>query len=99
TDVDAAPNGAPHLRSNYRITVEDLQAAIERAQLSTPIEPGDVILIRTGWRELITTAPRRYIEELVPGPFLRETRWLASHRPAIIGIDVWAYGILDPALD
>ncbi len=99
SDVDIAPNGQPHLRSNYRITVEDLEGALERAALSTPIEPGDVIVIRTGWRQLIETAPDRYINDLVPGPFLRETRWLASFRPAVIGIDVWAYGSLDPELD
>jgi hypothetical protein len=97
--VDEAPNGNPHLRSNYRITVDDLQQALERASLSSPIEPGDVILIRTGWRQLIQSAPERYINDLVPGPFLRETRWLGSQRPAIIGIDVWCYGVLDPAVD
>jgi len=98
-DLDEAPNGRPHLRSNYRITLDDLTAAVDRAGLSTPIGPGDVILLRTGWRELIRTAPDRYINDPVPGVFLRETRWLALHRPAIIGVDVWCYGLLDPALD
>jgi len=100
TDDYFVVNGTkPVLRSNYRITIEDLQAAEEFAQLSSPIEAGDVILIRTGWRELIHTQPRRYIEDLPPGPYLREARYLAKLRPALIGIDVWVFGVIDPEIE
>jgi kynurenine formamidase len=100
TDDYFVLNGTkPVLRSNYRITVEDLRAAEEFAQLSSPIEAGDVILIRTGWRELIHTHPRRYIEDLPPGPYLREARYLAGFRPALIGIDVWVFGVIDPEIE
>jgi hypothetical protein len=89
----------PVLRRNYRITVEDLLVALEFGEIDDPIAPGDVLLIRTGWRELIVRDPQRYIYDLPPGPFLRECRYLASYRPAIIGIDTWCFGVLNPALD
>ena len=27
---------------------------------------------------------------------MRETRWLASHRPALVGVDSWVWGTMDP---
>jgi hypothetical protein len=81
-----APNGALHLAATYRITLDDLQAAMRRARIAT-IEPGDAVLIRTGWNQLIDD-PESYLAT-EPGIYLREARWLASHRPAIIGSDNW----------
>lgn len=92
-------DGEPILRSNYRITVEDIQATLEWEGFQGEIEPGDVVLLRTGWRQLITGDPHRYVNDLPPGVFLREARYLAAHRPAIVGADVWCFGIIDPALD
>lgn len=99
-DYFLAGSGRPVLRSNYRITLEDLRGTMEWEELPPePFEPGDVILIRTGWRALIEEDPVAYVQQLPPGPFLRETRYLAAHRPAIIGIDVWVYGVVDPDVD
>ena len=63
------------------------------------IGPGDVVLIRSGWRQLIALDPDRYMNGGPPGPFLRECRYLAARRPAIIAIDAWVFGISDPDLD
>jgi len=89
----------PIIRGNYRITVEDIEATLDWEGFQGEIEPGDVVLLRTGWRQLITADPRRYSNDLPPGPFLREARYLAARRPAIVGIDVWCFGIIDPAVD
>ncbi len=90
----------PVLVSNYRITVEDIEAALTWEGLGPgAIEPGDVILLRTGWRELIAHDPERYIGDLPPGPYLRECRYLARRRPAIIGDDVWCFGTMDRERD
>jgi kynurenine formamidase len=104
--LETAPNGAPHLAPTYRITLEDLEAAMARARIKT-IKRGDVILIRTGWNQLLephdptsSHAPddpghpghpghQKYLTS-EPGIYLREARWLASHRPAIVGADNWA---------
>jgi kynurenine formamidase len=107
TDVlETALNGSPHLAATYRITLEDLEAAMRRARLKT-IERGDVVLIRTGWNQLLephdpsgTHEPddpdhpghpghQKYLTS-EPGIYLREARWLASNRPAIVGADNWA---------
>jgi kynurenine formamidase len=99
-DYFVADNGRPILVPNYRITVEDIEAALEWEGFpSDPAGPGDAVLLRTGWRELIGLDPDRYVHDLPPGPFLRECRYLARRRPAIIGIDVWCFGTMDRSRD
>ena len=87
-------NGRASLEGNYRITLEDLEAACARQGLPA-FEPGDAIMIRTGWNNLVRSDPEQFLSG-APGPWLRETRWLASHRPALLGIDCWVWGTLDP---
>lgn len=116
TDVlETAPNGRPHLAATYRIALEDLEAAMRRARITT-IKRGDVVLIRTGWNQLLEphdpTSPhaphdpthpghpghQKYLTS-EPGTYLREARWLASHRPAIVGADNWALEVAgDPVV-
>ena len=67
-DLFEAGNGKPVLRSNYRISVEDMLAALERQGMQDDIEPGDVVLVRTGWSNLIRTDPKRYMNGGPPGP-------------------------------
>ncbi|MCP4903575.1 MAG: cyclase family protein [bacterium] len=91
-DLERLSNGRPMLREGYRITLEDIEATLEWEGVTDPIGPGDVILLRSGWRELIDLDPTRYLEGRQPGPFLRECRWLAAKRPAIICVDSWFFG-------
>jgi kynurenine formamidase len=107
-DLSTAGNGKPILRDDYRITVEDIEAAMRR-QRTARIEAGDVVLFRTGWNQLVeprdptsADAPhasgdpvhpshpdhKRYLAG-EPGIYLREARYLAARRPAIIGGDAW----------
>jgi kynurenine formamidase len=83
--------GRPVLQDTYRITLEDIHAAMERGRIRD-IEPGDVVLFRTGWNQ-VADEPERYLTN-EPGPYLREARWLAARRPAIIGSDTWAMEVL-----
>jgi kynurenine formamidase len=116
TDVlETAPNGTPHLAATYRITLEDLEAAMRRARIKT-IKSGDVVLVRTGWNQLLEPhdpvsghepddpnhaghpGHQKYLTS-EPGIYLREARWLASHRPAIVGADTWALEVVgDPVV-
>lgn len=91
-DVD----GVPALADRYRITVEDLEACLRAQDLPAP-EPGDALLIRTGWNRLITADPQRYLRGN-PGPYLRECRWLARFRPALVGADTWAFETSSPTV-
>ncbi len=86
-DLTTAPNGKQSLIDNYRITVEDLKDGLRRANVRQ-IEPGDVVLIRTGWNQFLYSDPARYVG-FHPGVYLREARWLAQFRPAIVGADTW----------
>jgi hypothetical protein len=107
--IETAGNGEPHLAGTYRITLEDLRSAMRRGRVRR-IEPGDVVLIRTGWNQLVhpkdpvghapddATHPGhpdhvKYLSS-EPGIYLREARWLAEHRPAIIGADTWALEVV-----
>ncbi|MGH9246293.1 MAG: cyclase family protein [Acidimicrobiales bacterium] len=107
--IEYARNGRPHLASTYRITLEDLEAAMRRGRIRR-LEAGDVVLIRTGWNQLVNpkdpmghdpddpTHPGHpdHVKYLAtePGIYLRETRWLASHRPAIVGSDAWGLEVV-----
>jgi kynurenine formamidase len=89
-------DGEPILASSYRITVEDLQAAMDFGDTG-PITPGDVVIIRTGWSHLFSATDEvkkaRYLAT-GPGIYLREARWLAQFRPAIIASDTWGLEVL-----
>jgi kynurenine formamidase len=91
--IEVLPHGRPMLREGYRITVEDIESTLAWEGVDRPIGPGDVVLLRCGWRELITTDPARYLSMRQPGIFLRECRYLGVRRPAIVGIDVWYFGV------
>lgn len=93
-----AKNGRPVLLDNYRITVEDILEAMEFGGIRS-LEPGDAILFRTGWNQLLRS---RDPDEFArwggrvgePGIWLREARFLARYRPAMIGGDTWALEVL-----
>jgi len=107
--VEVAGNGRPHLAATYRVTLEDLEAAMRMGRIAK-IEPGDAVLIRTGWDQLVNPKDPNghdpddpshpghpdHVKYLAsePGIYLREARWLASHRPALVGADNWALEVV-----
>lgn len=82
------------LRDGYRITVEDIQEAMEREGIKE-IRPGDVVIFRTGWTYLADINPDHY-KASEPGIYLREARWLAQFRPAVVASDTWGLEVLPP---
>lgn len=107
TDLFRSPvNGEWVLRDNYRITLDDMRAALRRQGVRREPGPGDVALFRTGWTHLLNRAGfdnpgdphnRRYLTG-EPGIYLREARYLASRRVAMVGGDTWGLEVLDPAV-
>ncbi len=87
-------DGNKMLTNSYRITLEDIHAAMKRAKIGK-IEPGDVVCFRTGWHTLADN-PGTYGQYLAtePGIYIREARWLAEHRPALITSDTFALELL-----
>ncbi|WP_448616420.1 cyclase family protein [Modestobacter sp. URMC 112] len=90
--LSRSKDGDPVLTDDYRITIADLEAAAARGGIGQ-IEPGDVVLLRTGWNKIARTEPERYLAK-EPGIYLAEARYLADRRPAIVGSDSWALEVL-----
>jgi hypothetical protein len=95
-NVESTANGRHTLPGNYRVTVEDLQACLEHKGIAG-IEPGDAVMLRTGWVNIARSDAERFLRES-PGAWLRETRWLADFRPALVSTDSFMWGLFDPAV-
>ncbi|MGV9408928.1 cyclase family protein [Nocardia sp. NPDC003693] len=89
----AAAHGVDILPGGYEITVADL----ERATRNLPLEPGDVVLIRTGWARHYGD-PATYLGAAsgVPGVGVEAAHWLATHGVVATGADTTAYERLAP---
>ena len=83
----AALKGVEMLPDTYEITVQDLQAALKRQNLT--LEPGDAVIINTGWGKLWGKDNVRYIKT-DPGIGVAAAVWLAKQNPMIIGSDNWS---------
>jgi kynurenine formamidase len=79
--LDFAPDGA--LGREHVITPEELDRAAEGIE----IQPGDIVLLRTGWARYWND-PRQYISEVHgPGPALEGAKWLSSRKIFAAGAD------------
>ena len=83
----AALKGAEMLPDSYEITVADLQGALKRQNLT--LQPGDAVIINTGWGKLWGKDNVRYIKT-DPGIGVAAAEWLAKQNPMIIGSDNWS---------
>lgn len=76
--------GVEILPSNYEITVADLQQALSRANLT--LQPGDAVIINTGWGRHWTRDPQRYLGD-APGIGVAAAEWLVTQDPMLLGSD------------
>ena len=83
----AALKGVEMLPDTYEITVADLQRALERQKQT--LEPGDAVLIRTGWSALWGKDNARYVKSN-PGLGIAAAEWLAKQDPMLVGGDNWS---------
>lgn len=86
--------GNQMLADGYRITLEDILDTMAWEGLGA-IEPGDAIVIRTGWHKLAED-PDTYERYLAtePGIYVREAKYFADHRPVLVAADQWALEVL-----
>ena len=91
----AGLKGVETLPDNYEITVQDLQEALKRQNLS--LSPGDAVLIHTGWGRLYGKDNPRYVKTC-PGIGIAAADWLAKQDPMLIGADNWPVEVA-PAID
>ena len=83
----AALKGVEMLPDTYEITVRDLQDALKRQNLT--LQPGDAVIINTGWGKLWGKDNVRYIKT-DPGIGGAAAEWLAKQNPMLIGSDNWS---------
>ncbi len=77
----AALKGVEMLPDSYEITVQDLQAALKRQNLT--LQAGDAVIVNTGWGKLWAKDNVRYIKT-DPGIGVAAAEWLAKQNPMII---------------
>jgi kynurenine formamidase len=82
----AALKGVDTLPDSYEITAQDLEQALTRQKLS--LQPGDAVLIHTGWSRLWGKDNARYVKTC-PGIGLAAAGWLAKQDPMLVGADNW----------
>ncbi|HET7216988.1 MAG TPA: cyclase family protein [Vicinamibacterales bacterium] len=82
----AGLKGVETLPDSYEITVPDLEQALKRQRLS--LQPGDAVLIHTGWSRLWGKDNARYVKSC-PGIGLGAAAWLAKQDPMLVGADNW----------
>jgi kynurenine formamidase len=75
-----------HREKGELITVEDLQAALEKIEYS--IRPYDIVLIRTDTSKRIGTEG---YENMHPGMSREGTLWLIEQGVKVTGIDAWGW--------
>ncbi|GGT16915.1 cyclase family protein [Nonomuraea spiralis] len=89
----AAAHGVPVLPAGYEVTPDDL----DRAAAGVEIEPGQAILIGTGWsRHWPDPAVFTGQSGGAPGPGEAAARWLAERRPRLVGAETIAFERIAP---
>jgi kynurenine formamidase len=90
--------GVDWLEMGDIIEPEDLDAAAERQGVE--IQPGDIILVRTGWRtKFVKEADPNAFMAGEPGIGMGAIGWLYDHDIAAIASDNWAVEALSPSGD
>ena len=82
----AGLKGVDTLPDTYEITVKDLQDALAKQRMT--LQPGDAVLINTGWNRLWGKDNARYVKSC-PGIGIAAAEWLARQDPMLIGADNW----------
>jgi len=76
--------GVDMLGDTYEITVEDLQGALRKQNMT--LQPGDAVIINTGWGKLYGKDNPRYMKSN-PGIGVKAAEWLATQDPMLMGAD------------
>ncbi len=87
----AALDGGAHLNPGRVVTPDDLARAADKAKVA--IEPGDVVVIRTGWGRYFEKDNARYLAG-EPGIDLPAARWLTQQGVVAVGCDNMAVEVL-----
>jgi kynurenine formamidase len=73
------------LQGGYVITADDLQQALAREKLK--LEPGDAVMINTGWAKQYTVKDKDKYLKSSPGIGIEAGEWLIKQNPMLVGTD------------
>jgi len=82
----AGYKGVDMLGDSYEITVDDVQGALKKQNLT--LKAGDAVIIHTGWGKLYGKDNARFVKSC-PGIGVKAAEWLISQNPVLLGSDNW----------
>src|SRR5438552_11486745 len=82
----AGYKGVEMLGDTYEITVEDIEGALKKQNVT--LQPGDAIIINTGWGKLWGKDNARFVKSC-PGIGVKAAEWLVAKDPMLLGPDNW----------
>lgn len=95
----ARVHGVDHFDDGHAITGDDLDAAI--AQAGVTVEPGDVLLVRTGQMHFLRAGDPERFANPSPGLSTQSVEWLYDHDVAAVATDTLVFEVWpceDPAV-
>ncbi len=82
------------LAAGYEVTVADiLQTLAWQGMSADDIQPGDALLLHTGWGRLWMVDNQQYASG-EPGPGQAAANWLAARQPVLVGMDNWSIDVM-----
>jgi kynurenine formamidase len=81
----ARAQGRDRLEPGYALTAQDLDAACELARVT--VEPGDIVLLRTGQIQLLHAGDKMAYTFPNPGPSTMTVEWFHDHDVAAVATD------------
>jgi kynurenine formamidase len=78
--------GVEMLPDTYEITVEDLEGALKKQNVT--LQTGDAVIINTGWGKLWAKDNARFVKSC-PGIGIKAAEWLIAKEPMLLGSDNW----------
>jgi len=92
-DLPAAKN-VERLEEGYAITGDDLDEALEHARVT--VEPGDVMLVRTGHMQFFHAGKTWTYNHDTPGLSAKSIQWVREHDLGAVFSDTYTYEVWPP---
>jgi kynurenine formamidase len=78
--------GVEMLGDNYEVTVDDLEGALKKQNMT--LRAGDAVIVHTGWGKIYGKENARYVKSC-PGLGVKAAQWIIDKNPILLGADNW----------
>ena len=78
--------GVEMLGDNYEVTVDDLEGALKKQNMT--LKAGDAVIVNTGWGKIYGKENARYVKSC-PGLGVKAAQWIIDKNPILLGADNW----------